>query len=166
MENNNETQETYVPDPDKPLAYTIYKGVSGKFGVVRFEFIPPFSNPKRRKADGTVLVTAANAIGPNQYDWDNKIVFALSISDIGAVMEGLRKGEINLFHDPGMKSETQGAVTKSLKMIRGEGKESFFFSLSSKQNGTESSVKLPISVQEAMILNVLLSHAVPKMLNW
>lgn len=164
--NNEENNDTYEMDPSKPLAYPIYKGVTGKFGAVRFEFIPPFSSAKRKKKDGAILVTASNAIDKNKYDWDNKIVFALSVTDVGTFLAGIKQGSVKLYHDPGMKSETQGQTTKSLEVSKAEGKDSYWFSLREKQGETQKQVGLPISIQEMLILDNLMRAALPKLLNW
>lgn len=165
MNNTDETKE-YELDPTKPLAFSIYKGVKGKFGATRFEFIPPFSNMKRKKKDGAILITASNATAPNVYDWDNKIVFALSVTDVGAFLDGIKKGNVKLYHDPGMKSDEQGQVTKGLEVTKPEDKDSFWFKLREKQGETTKEVNLPISLQEMLILDNLLRAALPKLLNW
>ena len=62
---------------------------------------------------GVLLLEVANASGTRQYDWANKIMFALSVTemaDLFLVPGALQGKGVSLFHDPNMLSGSQGQV--------------------------------------------------------
>lgn len=151
----------------KPLVYAIYKGVGGKFGCFQFKLAPAYDNPNRPdRLEGGVFIEAAPAIGANKYDWGKKIIFALSPSDIGKILhDGLRGGDLSIFHDPGAKSHRANVTKKSLKIVKGQ-KGGFFWALREETAGAEKNVNIPVSNDEATIIAELLKAAVPKILGW
>lgn len=151
----------------KPLVYAIYKGVSGKFGCFQFKLAPAYDNPNRpERMEGGVFIEAAPAVAANKYDWEKKIIFALSPSDIGKVLnDGLRKGDVSIFHDPGAKSAKANVTKKSLKITKGT-KGGYFWSLREETAGAEKSVNIPVSDDEASVIAELLKAAIPKILGW
>jgi hypothetical protein len=151
----------------KPLVYAVYKGVSGKYGCFQFKLATAYDNPNRPdRMEGGVFIEAAQAVGPNKYDWDNKIVFALSASDIGKILnDGLRNGDVSIFHDPGAKSRRANITKKSLKITKGN-KGGFFWALREETAGREKIVSIPVSNDEATIIAELLKAAIPKILGW
>jgi hypothetical protein len=151
----------------KPLVFAIYKGVSGKYGCFQFKLANAYDNPNRpERIDGGVFIEAAPAVGSNKYDWENKIVFALSVSDIGKILnDGLRGGEVSIFHDPGAKSDKANITKKSLKITKGQ-KGGYFWSLREETAGREKTVSIPVSNDEATVIAELLKVAIPKILGW
>lgn len=97
--------------------YAVYKSkAAAKFQVIKptFEFKPDGSRAKKR--DGGVLLEMAPAVGPRQYDWAQKQTIMLSPLELVELTESLHFGRgVNFFHDPGMGTNRQGAMTKSLK---------------------------------------------------
>jgi len=151
----------------RPLVYAIYKGVGGKFGCFQFKLSPAYDNPNRAdRMEGGVFIEAAPSMGPNKYDWGKKIIFALSVSDIGKVLnDGFRGGSLSLYHDPGAKSNKANITKKSLKVTKGQ-KSGFFLSLREETAGNEKTVQIPVSTDEATILVELLKTAIPRVLGW
>lgn len=151
----------------KPIVHAIYKGVSGKFGCFQFKLATAYDNPNRPdRMEGGVFIEAAPTVAPNRYDWDNKIIFALSPSDIGKILhDGLRGGNVSIFHDPGAKSNKANVTKKSLKITKGP-KGGFFWALRQETAGVERSVSIPVSNDEATIIAELLKAAIPKILGW
>ncbi|MHA2069740.1 MAG: hypothetical protein ACXABY_35705 [Candidatus Thorarchaeota archaeon] len=74
----------------RPLTYKIYKGMGGKQGCFQFSLSSAYSG--KRKDEGAVFIEAAPTIGPNEYDWDNKTIFALQ-----AAISTVRRASRNLF---------------------------------------------------------------------
>ena len=97
--------------------YAVYKSkAAAKFQVIKptFEVKPDGSRAKKR--DGGVLLEMAPAVGPRQYDWAQKQTIMLSPLELVELTESLHFGRgVNFFHDPGMGTNRQGAMTKSLK---------------------------------------------------
>ena len=90
------------------------------FGVIKPTFEPIAGSrdgSRQKKRDGGVLLEFAPAVGQRQYDWQNKQSILLSPLELVELTESLAvlgKG-VNFFHDPGMGTARQGAMTKSLK---------------------------------------------------
>jgi hypothetical protein len=175
----------------KPLTYAIYKGMSGKFGGLQFSAqLPHYYNQKDkdftgeraldgngriREADGwkqregAVFVETSQAIGANKYDWDNKITFALSIEDIGKVLFFLETGaNLSIMHDPGAKTEAQGAIKKYLNLSSPKGllEGGAFLKLTMEGMGQKKEHMIPMTPDECIILRQLLKTMAPKCLNW
>ena len=176
----------------KPIQHNIYKGTSGKFGAIQFSLLPSHwvsSDPSSKvkvfgdnpvpphdaaddsemiQKDGCIFVHAASAVGPNKYDWDNKIVFALSLTDIGKLLVHFKNGQdLSLFHDPGAQSTRKGEVTKTMKFSSPKGiVNGAFINLVMNAGGKTTTHSIPLTVDELAILDTLLRAAVPKMLAW
>lgn len=147
----------------RPLTYKIYKGMGGEFGCFQFNLTPAYTS--RKKDEGAVFIEAAPAIGKNQYDWDNKIIFALGANDIGTFLTGLKQGKFELFHDPDAQTERRGSRAKKLTLSSGNN-GTFFLSLQEKQGDARKQTNIPLQPHEARILNNLLEFALPRVLGW
>jgi len=167
-----------------PLQYKIYKGIKGKFGALRLKLKRAYTSSDSRKPDGCVFLEAAPAIGPNQYDWENqKIVMALSITDIPQILAFLRNPtnsayqqvneqneitghQIKLFHDKGAGTADKMKDTKNLVISKYPDKDSFFVSLTQNLSGSTKNCTLPILPYEALAIGTLLQAAIPAILAW
>lgn len=96
------------------VQYDIYKGRS----AIQFKPIMP---TYRQAADGNLelsrrgcmLLELANSNGKRSYAWSEKITFAMSITELSQLFltNAVLSGQVvDLFHDPGMGSTTQGQV--------------------------------------------------------
>lgn len=96
------------------VQYDIYKGRS----AIQFKPIMP---TYRTAADGNLelarrgcmLLELANSSGKRSYAWAEKITFAMSITELSQLFltNAVLSGQVvDLFHDPGMGSATQGQV--------------------------------------------------------
>jgi hypothetical protein len=176
---------------NKALQYAIYKGTGGKHGAIQLNFQKPhyykdrlkdfegnqaFSNnggkwelnPGWKAREGAIFMEIASTKDKNEYDWDNKIVLALSIDDMGKVLETLLTGnECKLMHDPGAKSETAGVVKKYLHFYSPKGiKEGCMISASMNAGGDTKTHTVPVSSSEVLVLRALFQAAISKSLNW
>ncbi len=173
-----------------PQQYAVYKGVSGKFGAVQFNFQSPHTyNPSNNKEkdftgqtrekdgvkwkvrEGAVFVDITSAKGKNVYDWENKITFALSVNDLGKILYGLRTAregsEISLMHDPGAKSESAGKVRKHINFTSPSGPSAGFMLNVTQVTGKEKrSHTVPLSPDEVLIVGTLFQRAVSEALAW
>lgn len=176
----------------RPLQYAVYKGMSGKFGAVQFNFQPPHFYRDRekdftgdraldqdgklleaqgwRQREGAIFVEAAPTTGANKYDWDQKITFALSVTDMGKIVHFLTTGkDLSVMHDPGAKTEKQGTVKKYLNLQSPKGllEGGAMLQLSQQTTGEDRvSHTIPLSPDECMVIRQLLLTAISGALNW
>lgn len=180
----------------RPLQFAIYKGVSGKFGAVQFNFQPPhyyglsngaFAGHKDfrgnraldvdgrvkdgwRQREGAIFVEAATTIGKNTYDWEGKTTFACSITDMGKIVLFLSVPGVNLdiMHDPGAKTDREGQVRKHLKAFSKDGplKGGCMLTVSESSGSNNKEHKIPLSADECITLRQLLLRAMPRALDW
>jgi hypothetical protein len=179
-----------------PLQLSFYKGLSGKHGVLQFNLQKPhyyctkcknkdfYSGlPLKDKTcktqgecdfksrEGALFLEITSAIGKNVYDWDHKIVIALSITDMGKilmVLEGLEP-ECKILHDPGANSPTKGKIPKTLTFSSPQGiKQGCLVNIRENRAGGEEAVKhmVPLSGDEVRVLGACLRHVIPTALGW
>lgn len=175
------------------LQYAVYKGTGGKFGAIQFNLQVPhyyrgkeksfsgkdshgdsiFTDERRLKEgwkirEGAVFMEITSAKDKNVYDWENKIILALSVNDIGKVLMGLLTGdEVKIMHDPGAKSEAQGAVKKFLTITSPKGPAvGVVFSATQAAGGDKRTHTVPLSGDEVVVLKNLLERAISRALNW
>jgi hypothetical protein len=180
-----------------PMKLAFYKGVSGKYGAIQFQFKQPHyycpvcknkdfesvlpkscsgtrdrnhESVEMQSREGCIFMEITSAIGPNKYDWDNKINLAFSVHDMSKLLMALETGaELNIQHDPGQKSDKQGKIVKSLYINCPQGKETgFFFTCSEKNADLQKTTqhKVGLNGPEALGLVVFLRSAIPRSLNW
>lgn len=180
-----------------PMQYAIYKGTGGKFGAVQFNLQRPHfyqgktkdftghqaldEQGKRKEGwkdrEGCIFleITSAKAGQKNVYDWDNKIILALSITDIGKILYFLVTGKdpgkggdrLSIMHDPGAKSQSAGAVKKFLSMFSPNGTSAGCLITAKQVTGSEERKHtVPLTGDEVIVLRSLLQAAIPSTLNW
>lgn len=151
-----------------PSSYKLYKGAGGKHGAIQFDLTPKH---KSKRELGAVFIQMAPAIGNNNYDWNNKINFALSLGDTAKILETFRSPPSpdgqpsSIYHDTYAGTERRGETTKSLLISKGR-QSGFFFTLIEKDNGIEKKVSVPMSNGEAIILRNLLERSTIRALDW
>lgn len=176
----------------RTLQYAVYKGKSGKFGAAQWnlqnphyycnackvknftsESHPPTTNPKGCSGEmilreGAVFLEITSTKAPDVYDWENKIVMALSVTDLGKLLITLRTGnELKLLHDPGAGSDKKGQVRKNLYVSSPKGIENGCMITASQTDGTaEKKHVVPLSYDEVCVLGSLISTAIPRALAW
>lgn len=174
--------------------WAIYKGMGGNHGAVQFDLQLPhwyddhgnrdYTGEKalvrskddeltRKVKDGWksregcvfMNITSTKDGAKNVYDWDNKIVIALSVQDIGTLLETLATGkEAKIVHDPNAKTSNQGSVKKFLAAKKSP--QGVLFTVTMISGGDKKSHTVPLSVAESLVLKELLSRAVSQALNW
>ena len=175
----------------KPIDFRIYKGVKAKFGAVQFALKPPFTvcnkcntrsnldgvalckceGSYQDPEEGVIFVNICGPKGPNVYDWDNKIVFAMSVIDVGKTLAFLTSAgegdQFSLLHDPGANTPAKGKTTKNLSISTPQGlRAGCMFSISQTTGEDRRSFTVPIAGDEVIILGTLLRAAIPRMLAW
>lgn len=138
--------------------YAIYKGLKGTNGAFQFQ-LNPASIVDGKVKTGCVFIQAAPAIDKNVYDWNNqKVSFAISISDIQAIIEPDK--DTNIIHK-------HNGLTKVFSITPGAS-YGYFMKLQSTDDRTKetTTVNIPLSVSEAIVLKELLVHSIPTILGW
>lgn len=168
----------------KPLQFAIYKGTGGKHGALQMTIQRPhyyagkqkdftgehaLDNGKLRNGwkirEGCIFLEITSTKDKNVYDWDNKIILALSVSDMGKLLAGLNKlGETKIMHDPGAKTASAGETKKFLTVKLSD--QGALFYCKQSMNGEEKAHTVPLSPDEVITLRVLLNHAIVASLNW
>ncbi len=171
-----------------PQQYAIYKGVSGKFGAVQFNFQAPhryctsckkkdFTGELRECCgkvsvrEGAVFVDITSTKDKNVYDWENKITVALSINDLGKILYGLRTAkvgtEVKLMHDPGAKTAASGKIQKHIVFSSPKGPAVGFMLNVSQVTGQERRAHMvPLSPDEVLVVARLFDTAITRALAW
>ncbi len=174
----------------KSLGYNIYKGMGNKFGAAQFNFSPAHyycsgkcktknyenetqlcdcKDTKMIARDGCVFLEITSTKAANVYDWDNKIVMALSVNDLGKIITGLRQAtEVKLLHDPGAKSESAGKVKKTLSFGLPSEKGCVVTATEYNEMNADAPKKhtVPMTLDEVTILVTLFERAISRCLSW
>ena len=181
-----------------PLQLSFYKGAGGKHGAIQFNLQKPHyyvkSNPKLKNyngkfipedwlmdnphltrddlssREGALFLEICSTKGANEYNWEKKIVMALSIHDMGkvlTVLEGLKK-DVDIMHDPGAKSSTAGEIRKKLIVNSPEGIKSGVIVTVTMKDKSEETTKhtVPLSCEEARVLAICIRSFIPVALGW
>lgn len=173
----------------KPLQYAVYKGMGGRFGAAQLNFQKPHYYRDREKdfegrvaldstgrlqegwklREGAVFLEATSPSGKNSYDWDQKVNIALSITDMSKLVLGLTTGrKVEILHDPGMRTQAQGAVIKRLGLESPKGIQEGGAILTASQTIGQDTVRhtVPLSPDECLAMRTLLMAAIPRALAW
>ena len=184
---------------NNPLQLAFYKGMGGGNGALQLNMQKPHyylkSNPKLRNYDGRwatpemlkaepganresldskegcLFMEICSTKGKNDYDWANKVVMALSITDMSKLLVALEGGapEVKIMHDPGAGTSTRSQVQKWLNVSSPNGvKEGVFFRVSQKRQDSEEVLKhsVPLDGAEVKLLACCLRGALPACLGW
>ena len=170
-----------------PMQYAIYKGKGGQWGALQFNFQPPhfykekekdFSGAKAlingklqdgwKEREGAIFMEIASTKEKDVYDWDKKIVMALSINDMGKILFTLATGtECTIMHDPGAKSESQGSVKKYLNITSPKDTaEGCIFGVNKTVGGQTEKHKVPLTGDEVLVLRQVIMSAISRSLAW
>lgn len=177
MENTQESFKDRQKRNREPLQYSLYKGVTGKFGALRLNLKKAYQDTRRNKFDGCIFLEMAPATGANVYDWENgKIIISLSIIDIPKMLLYLRApghqafkkndGKMKIFHDRGAGTNDRGANTTSIEMHKPADRDNIFISAYQKNGSNSKNATVTISPDEAIAMGTLLQAAIPLLLAW
>jgi len=146
--------------------YKIYKGINGKHGALQLDLIPV---EKSKRDLGVVLITFAAPKPDKTYDWNNKVVMGLNLSDIANIFEFLSFAEFgdstSIYHDPNAGTTKEGQEKKKLALSRGR-EHGWFMKATYRQGDLHKEVNLPVKDGEMMIIRTLLQYAIPHILGW
>jgi len=160
----------------KNRQFNLYmKSAAAQFKLVQFT---DKVDDKRSELNYYVLVDAAKAIEGKEkaYDWKNKIVLRLGVTDMGVFLNGMRIGfdgakELNfkgepktfeIFHDRGKGGPTEGQHTTAMSISKGQS-YGYMMSFRMKENGVSTSFSVPLGNEQLVILKLLFEEAVKLM---
>jgi hypothetical protein len=175
-----QTQESFKDRQKKnkdPLQYSLYKGVTGRFGALRLNLKKAYQDTRRDKHDGCIFLEMAPATGPNVYDWENsKIIMALTITDIPKILLYLRApkhsafkksdGKLKIYHDRGAGTNDKGKDTTTIELNKPDDRDNIFISAYQKRGNQTKSATVSISPDETVAMAKLLDASIPLILAW
>lgn len=142
---------------NRPGIFKLYK----KKGAAAFALLPPkYDERGYMIKHGAVLLEVAPGIGKQQWDWDQKITFAISLADICLLVD--RDPEKRrIFHEHNNKA-------KALNFQEGKGDwaGTFMMSLSEGKGENRKTFSVPLTNGEFQIIIRTLAQLVPLLLNW
>jgi hypothetical protein len=160
-----------------PLQFQIYKGKGGRFGAAQFSLkdakLPV--DLKDKGEEGVMFLNITSATGPDNYDWANKIVLALSIEELGGILHVMsapvqadgKTNEYKITHDPGAGSDTKGQTVKGLYISAPKGPlTGIMLTATENKDGVTKKHTVPVTSNELMVLKALFEAAIPRMLGW
>lgn len=144
-----------------PGTFSIYK----KAGAAQFTLLNTrISEAGRIEKNGAVLLEVAEGSGEKSYNWNDKITFALGMSDLCQIFDNPDKPPRLVHSSPASKA------IKSLEFTPGEGKYvgTYMMKIGQKDPTSNSyqNVTVPIGSGEYTVLLRLLMAAAPKMIGW
>ncbi|KAI3962153.1 hypothetical protein MKW98_005784, partial [Papaver atlanticum] len=150
--------------------YTIFKGK----GALNMSPIPPkFSQLQSgggMKIDrkGAMMLNFFPAVGPKKYDWQNRQGFALSVTEIGALISLGPSESAEFFHDPSMQSSNAGQVRKKLSVQPLGNGAGFSFSLNVNNSVSKTSDQfyVPVSKAEFEVMRSSFNYILPRIMGW
>ncbi|KAL2893953.1 Single-stranded DNA-binding protein WHY2 mitochondrial [Bienertia sinuspersici] len=173
-------------------AYSVYKGKA----ALSAEPAPPKfckldSGGIRVKRQGYILLSFSPAVAERKYDWQRKQiimpfwaaikidtgfeelavmikVFALSATEVGALIALGPNGSCEFFHDPAMQTSNAGQVRKSFSIRANPDGTGYFMSLNVVNNiaKTNDRFSLPITSAEFAVMRTSFSFALPHIMGW
>ena len=116
-----------------------------------------------------VFIEAAPQAGGQAFDWNNKIVMKLDVTDVGKLLSVLNGAatQAKLYHDPAKREGYAGqARNNTIDFSRGG---QYGYAVRVSQQTTDKNVRsvlIMLSDDEAQVLRVLLEKAVERFYNW
>ncbi|PSC72124.1 ssDNA-binding transcriptional regulator [Micractinium conductrix] len=165
--------QPYWADDSKPstpvyTSHTIYKGKSAMaIKVIRPSWQQSGTGLSVAR-EGVVLLEFANALGTQQYDWQNKVTFGLSPLECAGVLHATDAGqEIAYFHDPNKGTPSEGSVTKNLRISVGDERyKGWMMSITINQSGAKSFMSCPVTDPEMRLMKTLFTYLIPRLMGF
>jgi hypothetical protein len=137
-----------------------YKGI----GAAQFNPIAPKLDERGYVVkDGAVMLDMAPGIKgkEKEWDWSQKIVFAIGIADLAQLMDGTKES-FSLVHD-------NNGVIKTLRLVPGDPDKypgTYMLSLSEKNGEVKRDVRVSLNNGEYVLLMRMLAAIAPSLLGW
>lgn len=143
----------------RPGVLKFYKGS----GAAAFSILPPrYNEAGYLDKQGAILLEAAPSVGRQQWDWDQKITFAISISDIAGMLDS-DPTRRRIFHK---HDQTPKVLEVTPADPDGPHAGTFMMNLSMGKGDTRRQIRVPFNNGEWTVLVRLLLHACPLLIGW
>jgi hypothetical protein len=153
----------------KFASYTIFKG---KAALAVYPVLPKFctigSGSSKMEKNGVVMLVFWPAIATRKYDWDKKQYFALSPTEVGSLVSLGSSDSCEFFHDPSMKSSSEGQIKKSLTIAPINDHSGYFANLNVVNNMSKTNDRLSVAITKAefAVLRTACSYVLPYIMGW
>eukprot|EP00210_Caulerpa_lentillifera_P002217 g2130.t2 len=102
-----------IKQHDVSTRYTVYKSRAAvEFTPLAPTIVVDERGYKNVQRQGCLLLIFAQSTGTRSYDWDNKIIFALSVGELGQILATPTQ-EHEFFHDPGMQTRSPNLLNST-----------------------------------------------------
>jgi hypothetical protein len=133
-----------------------------KFAIYKTKGAVRFSHNIGNKGPITLVESALSA-GERKYDWENKVTFSLTVTEMASLMMHLSDPSkpVKFTHDPGIGTDKASKAIKVMSVstvANDKGGQSTFVQL--EQKSTESKISVPLSESEARVLYIFLNNAI------
>ncbi|KAL9273931.1 Single-stranded DNA-binding protein WHY2, mitochondrial-like protein [Drosera capensis] len=156
----------------KDKIYADFNVYKGKAALSASPVLPKFSRIDsgglRVDRHGVMMLGFTPALGERKYDWDRKQLFALSVTEIGSMINLDPNGSCEFFHDPSMKSSNAGQVRKTLSVkSHGDG-SGYFISLAVADSVKKINerITVPVTSAEFAVMRSAFNFALPFIMGW
>ena len=144
-----------------------------KFSALKIALIEPKTDETGEyiKKAGCFMLEAAPVKGEKNYDWDNKIIFAVSAQEIANIeYNRLASANFNDFEDEGyalthFPGQEKGRV-KKLTIKPGKEGNGFFMNFYEKNGENTKSVSIILSNEEYFLFRELTLRTLPSLYGW
>ncbi len=148
-------------------AYQIYKPRKENKGGASTWSLPTKNKNKEedKRRNESMFLEMSQQIGEKEFDWKNKLIMKLGISDIGSLISVLekRENETKLFHE-----NSKGNSTLEFKKYLDKNKQDrgWILTMGIKREDKLTRVSHSITRAEGAILLILLRQAVLQIYDW
>ncbi|KAK7380660.1 hypothetical protein VNO78_33175 [Psophocarpus tetragonolobus] len=180
---SNLVQPRPFPPPPQPLEMPeqkVYVGYSvyTRKGVLTVtprapEFESRNSGAFKVSKDGFVLLQFAPSVGSDEpiYDWNQKQIFSLSLSEMGTLISLGAKDSWEFFHETIKSKSNEIEVRKTLKVEPLLDATGHIFKLSVQKRSPDmeeiqKSISLPVVSSELAVLRSIFNYIMPYLLGW
>jgi len=145
------------------LDWSVYKGRS----AIAFKPIAPKIEQKdayrMRTRTGALLVEAASSVGLRQYNWQNKLNFALSIVELGSILAD-PDGAHNFVHDPSIQTIDKGKTIKTLSVSKAaDGNWFFNLRVQDQREGDGQRISVALTPAEFEVFKINIQFLIPRL---
>ena len=155
-------------EPRRYASYAVYKGkgaMNVKIIAPTWANLPNSNSLIVSKEGGLLIEMAPSTANAKEYDWTKKITFLLDATECGQLVYGVESGA-EFVHDPGALTPQAGKVTKRMKWNPAPDNKAVFVSLSISDaiKGDKSTVSIPVTWGEYMVIDSIMRYSIPKFL--
>ena len=164
------------PDPPPPKTFSNYTIYKGKSAMQVAPLAPTFeqlgAGAQTTSRDGGLLLTFAPSAGPMAYDWTQKQLFSVGVTELGDFLSAFGHGlaqqrPLDFYHDPNKGGPLEGQTAKKLQISALGRDGSVFFNLSVTNRGQDAArMSVPVTAGELEVLCTIARFIIPRALGF